>query len=678
MMKKFLASMLMMASITAASEAAPVSSVTKADKAQTSVMVPYRNDVYDMLKTSHNTTLGGKYNPISTDTYFKTNEWGLNNPYTNPFVYEPNSGYLFAMHRAGGPSGTIGMMYSTDGGSSWIGPEIVFSKVDTYPVNVSFAVTNPSKSKNLSDMRFVISAPYAEATSDDQTEWKGAMYLLMSDVTAPDAAQFADFWGPVDNNPGSQQRWWSTGMFSNVTSDSRQLFFNYGMLSNATNAPYGNYGFSVTEMTPGKEDVPVSTIPSQWALSKFKQADDPTKGSYNNVMGMDCDASGNLYALVNNMFIEDADARVFAVSKSTNNGSDWSEFEKAPKDLLKNYVATKGADVTLNYFAIPYDGDGFTVTGTDEFSYLCKVLYYITEEEYVAEFIEVYKKAGTWGIRFIGEGTGWIAQCIDHEGLTATSTEYNSPFYAENPRSNEMQLAKTADGKHVVAKWIEYVDSYGTPTSITINKRNSETADDLYDYNEITIDTVLTTDIFIAYRPVDGTTWTTLNVTKDTAFFNKSTYIPRIVPSINDIPLFALVTGSTISSSFPEEATWPEHFKQMITDHSQVLTYTKIDVDNIPSGINEDNGNSNMSISTITPNPATSSATICFNVETSGVATVKVFNVMGQEVATLFNNYVDGGKFITSFDATKVNEGTYYVTLVINGKSTTKVLNVVK
>lgn len=69
------------------------------------------------------------------------------------------------------------------------------------------------------------------------------------------------------------------------------------------------------------------------------------------------------------------------------------------------------------------------------------------------------------------------------------------------------------------------------------------------------------------------------------------------------------------------------------------------------------------------PNPFNPSTTIPFSVPANGRATLKVFNTLGQEVATLFDNDVDAGRmYYAHFDAGKNASGIYLARLEFNGK----------
>lgn len=70
------------------------------------------------------------------------------------------------------------------------------------------------------------------------------------------------------------------------------------------------------------------------------------------------------------------------------------------------------------------------------------------------------------------------------------------------------------------------------------------------------------------------------------------------------------------------------------------------------------------------PNPFNPSTTIKFSVDVSAVTTLRIFNILGEEVAILFNGIAEPGKYyLATFDATHFSSGMYIYRLD-NGKKT--------
>jgi hypothetical protein len=64
------------------------------------------------------------------------------------------------------------------------------------------------------------------------------------------------------------------------------------------------------------------------------------------------------------------------------------------------------------------------------------------------------------------------------------------------------------------------------------------------------------------------------------------------------------------------------------------------------------------------PNPFNPSTTIAFTLADDGKATLKVFNMLGQEVATLFDGEAQAGRIQqVKFDASRLPSGLYFAKL---------------
>jgi hypothetical protein len=72
------------------------------------------------------------------------------------------------------------------------------------------------------------------------------------------------------------------------------------------------------------------------------------------------------------------------------------------------------------------------------------------------------------------------------------------------------------------------------------------------------------------------------------------------------------------------------------------------------------------------PNPFNPSTTLVYDVKDQGMVTLKVYNVMGQEVAELVNQSRENGRYAVSFDATGLSSGIYFYTVKVNNFTDTK------
>ncbi|MGE5350860.1 MAG: T9SS type A sorting domain-containing protein [Acidobacteriota bacterium] len=79
------------------------------------------------------------------------------------------------------------------------------------------------------------------------------------------------------------------------------------------------------------------------------------------------------------------------------------------------------------------------------------------------------------------------------------------------------------------------------------------------------------------------------------------------------------------------------------------------------------------------PNPFNPSTSIRFDVPQEGLVTLKVYNIVGQVVATLVNNQsLSAGRHIVSFDASRLSSGVYFYSMEANGMVITKKMMLLK
>ncbi|MBS4036327.1 MAG: T9SS type A sorting domain-containing protein [Ignavibacterium sp.] len=78
------------------------------------------------------------------------------------------------------------------------------------------------------------------------------------------------------------------------------------------------------------------------------------------------------------------------------------------------------------------------------------------------------------------------------------------------------------------------------------------------------------------------------------------------------------------------------------------------------------------------PNPFNPRTVISWQSPVSGWQTLKVYDLMGREVATLVDEFKSAGNYEVNFDASKLSSGTYFYTLQAGNFSQTKKLILIK
>ncbi|MCF6271442.1 MAG: T9SS type A sorting domain-containing protein [Melioribacteraceae bacterium] len=78
------------------------------------------------------------------------------------------------------------------------------------------------------------------------------------------------------------------------------------------------------------------------------------------------------------------------------------------------------------------------------------------------------------------------------------------------------------------------------------------------------------------------------------------------------------------------------------------------------------------------PNPFNPSTVINFSIPESGLVTLKVFNILGQEVVELVNDVKSAGTYEVSFDASGLTTGMYVYKIQSGNYTATKKMMLIK
>ncbi|MBS4001188.1 MAG: T9SS type A sorting domain-containing protein [Desulfobulbaceae bacterium] len=634
--------------------------------------------------------LQGKYKELDIAfNLFSNTYW----PGTNPFVYEPKSGTLiFAMSsRARLPEGSdtanfTGFLYlytSQDGGLNWQKHEI-YRKWAQVPTNPSVAVLNPNNSNDPADFMYVINSRYFVPEWENGQpvlKLRGGNYLLFEG----NDWKFFEYpeEGPLSNNPGTQQKW---AMSNNVASDAKNgnWVYTVGTLTPANQfVQYGTYGVGYIGMD--NADVG-SSIPEQFKSDKFKPSE-ALNSSYQGQIEIDVDPLGNVYTAVNNFFQPNVDGnsdRVVGVAKSVDNGKTYSEFNKMSKSILEDFISFTGGSVTNGVTlpgSYPYGSNGFKVVAEDEYSFIYRLfsIYGTSLAESNSYIVEAFRKDGQWGMRQVAtfSGNKWRIPYV----IQDTNNLIEQDVFMDNSRQHEVQLSMTADGQYLIAKWIDNRDvPVCLDPSVTIVGLGI-------------VDSMLSTDIFISYRPVNGTQWSAPQNLTDDVWFNKCTWIPTIIPSLNNIPVIEHTTVKFTNPSDPR-FNYP-YFVQnyvvgtSIRNHILVASYDAMNPEKIgnpdlqkPEGVcgavSVHEEKYSFRILTISPNPISDEGYINYQLDHSGLVTMDIYNSLGQKALNVRNQFTEKGLWQANFSAAKLPAGTYYCTLNFNGYTITKPFHIVR
>ena len=127
--------------------------------------------------------------------------------------------------------------------------------------------------------------------------------------------------------------------------------------------------------------------------------------------------------------------------------------------------------------------------------------------------------------------------------------------------------------------------------------------------------------------------------------------------------------------SFADESVPPGRYAYRIKqiDHAGSFTYSssvEVEVGLAPK---------KLTLSDAYPNPFNPSTIIEFTVPEDGKAALRIYNVVGQLVITLYDGEVAAGRiYEASFDASRLATGIYLTRLEYGGKQITKKISLVK
>ena len=99
----------------------------------------------------------------------------------------------------------------------------------------------------------------------------------------------------------------------------------------------------------------------------------------------------------------------------------------------------------------------------------------------------------------------------------------------------------------------------------------------------------------------------------------------------------------------------------------------------VPTSVNNNNGSpSSFSLNQNYPNPFNPSTTISYSIASKGNVTLKVYNVLGKEIAVLVNGEKEAGNYNINFNASALTSGVYFYELSSGGNLLTKKMIIMK
>lgn len=523
------------------------------------------------------------------------NGFGPGNINVNPIAYDPYSNSVVIVHRGRTVSGQILYAYSTNGGTTWsnkVGPMqggLAGNTNGRYP---SIALHNPSKAADKDSVLVQVVFPLLVGGA-----FGGMIYSTDPGVGAGSPLASIDSAGVP----------WSSQMSSgSVYGSSNFIFAAY----NGSDAGHMSIFRTTDGVTFTKLDPP--------AMAATKYYPDGNLDDASGVVYQGGNFYVALYAAFDAAAPSDTGAYTLGVSKSTDGGATWSEFDIVPRaGLTPAYATNRG------YRRI---GNDFTVDANGGYHWL------ITE-------IDTLSNPDKWSVfhYYKAAGGSWTATKVRD-----LAEHRNYSYGTLDQTRTENMLALSVDGKTLVGKWIE--DGRGATYA----------------------DSLPVADVWTAQWKA-GAGWSTPVNRTNTPDINDQ--LVHMAPNLNSQGQALFFRSQALSSQGNTAAI----------DIASVVNGVYFSKETVV-GVRKEDGMvaGSFNLSQNFPNPFNPTTNIQFSIPSSALTTLKVYNMVGQEVATLVNGQKEAGVYFVDFDASKLASGVYLYKLQSGSYVETKKMVLVK
>lgn len=530
----------------------------------------------------------------------------------NPLAYDPGSNVVAMVHRGrttyAAGSGEMWYNISTDKGQTWTRVQgginaAAPAKNGRYP---AMAISNPTNGPIAGTTGLFT---WAELVSGS---FGGVGFGADQPLGAGGGASFID-----------AGRLYSSQVPSWASANSPWM---YWVSDNQTDA---SIKFFRTQ-----DFVTVDTVtPPQWESAVFQDN--------GNVAGGGASAlDGTIYMAVIGSFVPpDTNNPILSgwfpgVSKSTDNGTTWSDFEVvdfrqipalAKYDRLFDYkkgdtFISYHTDVNVDKYGLPH----LIITVTDTVG---------SDNTGINAIAEIYKtQAGTWSGKVI------------YEGIPDNSYFLEGAALAQMGPSGYLAMDKTRD--KMVVQW--------TSPDPAVN------------------DSIC--DIWLSYKTVDGAAWSApMNITNTTGMNENSTHLAPMLADGANASEFIAFSNYTYAAGYT--GYWPND-GSVLAGTAAVLYVKATPITMV--GVEDNTVPANFSLNQNYPNPFNPATTINFSLSSRSNVSLKVYDIIGREVATLVNGVKEVGTHTVNFDGANLASGMYFYTLTAGNFTATKKMMLVK
>ncbi|MDP4115244.1 MAG: T9SS type A sorting domain-containing protein [Bacteroidota bacterium] len=346
----------------------------------------------------------------------------------------------------------------------------------------------------------------------------------------------------------------------------------------------------------------------------------------------------------------------------------WSDERKVVITKYNNIIKNFDSLYTFNETA--FMGDGFSTGDIDGDGYPLIVSANIEGEVHAQKYTE---ENGKWAFRNVWNGT------------------------VETPNAYLHTSTNDIDGNGKKEFW---VGGDGFHNGVPITRLTCFEADDVQKYKavaKIDIVGIMSTYAFNMFsKDVDNCGKDEICLCLENTFMilkfagtpNHHSYTMYYVKrndspmdSIHESNYFGATMADVDGDSIPEilisldQTTW-RHFPDIYEKNRR---FTYIYKQNNTTAINEkDNVLKTFNLSNNYPNPFNPSTIICYQLPKNGWVTIKVYDILGNEVKTLVNENKSPGSYTVCFDAGRLSSGVYIYRIVAGEYKASKKMMLIK
>jgi hypothetical protein len=525
------------------------------------------------------------------------NAFGPATVQVTPLVFDPGTGALALIHRGGAPYGT--------GNQLWYNISLDGGATWRRVGNISAGQTDALRYPNV-DLRnphgssdtSQVWVPYAAPNLRNAGTFGSITYGI--DLFGQNAA-----FSEIDDGPGALFEFFSSlSVWSATGSATDSTIFWATRRGGGSNEWYLWRTLDYSSVSSG--------TPPTWANANFINPFSYIGGTYRN---------GKSFFNVISIFAGDsAFVENFGYSVSSDGGVTWSGWTRPQPD----WVVATGVGYFYDLLSF-YRGTGnfasypvkAALDGNDRMHYFAVTVdspWTLLDRRHISE---IYQTA-----------TGWEHKWVVQEMNENTGMMYPSTVVGQGPLDqtyHALSPSVSPDGQVLTLTWLDAA----SPTS----------ADTL-------------PDIWFSWRRIDGTDWSTpVNLTETPGFQEILLHAAPVLRS-NGGDSYTLFLGRSYQTgitTYPPESTVPTTF--FVGSH----TFTAAS-----SAVGEEPGTpADFRLSQNYPNPFNPATMIEYTVKQAGVVSLKVFNTLGQEVATLLDGNVVAGTHQVRFDGASLPSGVY-------------------